>query len=85
MGRRTNLSANRLKANSKIQQVFKDFGVGIYERDKNVAFATWWRKKVSETETRGDQLFAEPLVTNKMDSIDIQFQTGYHSQQITIG
>jgi|TARA_B110000114_G_scaffold119648_1_gene125373 hypothetical protein len=53
MGRRTNLSANRLKANSKIQQVFKDFGVGIYERDKNVAFATWWRKKVSETETRG--------------------------------
>jgi len=54
MGLRANPAANRFKTNSKIQQVFKDFGVGIYERDKNVAFATWWRKKVSETETRGD-------------------------------
>jgi ribosomal protein L23 len=60
----------RFKTNSTIQQVFKDFGDVTYQGSKYVAFAKRWRTKVSVSETRGEYLFSEPLITNKVDVVE---------------
>jgi len=52
-----------------IRKVLKHFGDVRYEGDKYVAFAKWWRAKVNDTETRGEYLFAEPLVPNKVELV----------------
>ena len=57
-------SSKRFKTNDRIQQVYKDFGDVRYEGDKFKAFTQWWRSKVSDTETRGEYLFSEPLTVN---------------------
>ena len=50
--------------------MYKDFGDVRYKGDKYVAFSKLWRSKVSESETRGEYLFATLLVTNKVDVVD---------------
>tara|TARA_B100000787_G_scaffold51100_1_gene36899 strand:- start:65 stop:232 length:168 start_codon:yes stop_codon:yes gene_type:complete len=50
--------------------VYKDFGDVRYEGDKYVAFSKLWKSKVSESETRGEYLFAKLLVTSKVDVVD---------------
>ena len=57
-------SSKRFKTNDRIQQVYEDFGDVRYEGDKFKAFTQWWRSKVSDTETRGEYLFSEPLTVN---------------------
>jgi hypothetical protein len=52
--------------NTAIHQVYEDFGDVRYEGDKYLAFTKWWRGKVSDTETRGEYLFAEPPTPNKV-------------------
>ena len=59
-----NPSSKRFKTNDRIQQVYEDFGDVRYEGDKFKAFTQWWRSKVSDTETRGEYLFSEPLTVN---------------------
>ena len=47
-------------------RVYEDFGDVRYEGDKYLAFTKWWRGKVSDTETRGEYLFAEAPTPNKV-------------------
>lgn len=60
----------RFKTSKKMLQIYKDFGDVRYEGDKYLAFATWWRGKVSDTDTRGTYLFAEPLRDNRVSYIE---------------
>ena len=62
----SNPSANRFKTNDSIRQVYDYFGDVRYEGDKYLAFTKWWRGKVSDTETRGEYLFAEAPTPNKV-------------------
>ncbi|MDB3914353.1 hypothetical protein N9364_00705 [Alphaproteobacteria bacterium] len=54
------------ETDKQINQVYKDFGDVRYDGDKYIAFTKWWTSKVSDTETRGEYLFAEPNTVNKV-------------------
>ena len=58
------------QTDKQINQVYKDFGDVRYDGDKYIAFTKWWTSKVSDTETRGEYLFAEPTTINKVMLIE---------------
>ena len=65
------VSANKVKlTNSQIHQTYRDFGDVRYEGSKYLAFTKWWISKVSEKETRGEFLFAEPVSATSVMLID---------------
>lgn len=37
-----------------------------------IAFTQWWRSKVSDTETRGEYLFSEPLTVNAVMLVEVK-------------
>ena len=55
---------------TKLHQIYNDFGDVRYEGSKHKAFTDWWIHKVNETETRGEYLFAEPIQSNKVELIE---------------
>jgi hypothetical protein len=65
----TNPSGNRFKTNEPIQQVYADFGDVRYEGNKYIAFAQWWKGKVSNGEKRGEFLFAEPKTVMRVELV----------------
>lgn len=46
----------------KMLTVYEDFGDVGFEGCRYAAFARWWRNRVNTNETRGERLFAEPLL-----------------------
>ena len=46
----------------KMLRVYEDFGDVRFEGCRYAAFARWWRERVNTNETRGERLFAEPLL-----------------------
>lgn len=60
---------NRFETNEPIQRVYADFGDVRYEGDEYIAFAQWWRSKVSVTEKRGEFLFAEPKTARRVELV----------------
>lgn len=55
---------------TKLQQIYNDFGDVRYEGSKHKAFTDWWIHKVNETETRGEYLFAKLIQSNKVKLIE---------------
>jgi len=51
-------------------QVYKDFGDVRYTGDRYVAFYNWWRNRVNTNETRGEYLFAEPVIAGKVEVLE---------------
>lgn len=62
-------SSNRFKTNESIHQVYKDFGDVRYEGCVYVAFTRWWIAKLSDVDTRGTYLFAEPYTGTKVEMV----------------
>lgn len=50
--------------------LYQDFGDVRFQGDKYKAFTDWWCTKLSQFETRGTHLFAEPILTKKVSVID---------------
>ncbi|MDC3402010.1 hypothetical protein OA101_03005 [Alphaproteobacteria bacterium] len=65
-----NPSANRFKTKKKLLKVYEDFGDVLYEGDRYVAFAKWWNAKLTNGETKGAYLFAEPLTEMKVELVE---------------
>ena len=50
----------------KMLRVCEDFGDVRFEGCRYAAFARWWRNRVNTNETRGERLFAEPLLQHSV-------------------
>lgn len=50
----------------KMLMVYEDFGDVGFEGCRYAAFARWWRNRVNTNETRGERLFAEPLLQHSV-------------------
>jgi hypothetical protein len=64
-----NSHGNRFETNELIQGTYADFGDVRYKGDKHIAFARWWRGKVSIKEKRGEFLFAEPMTEKRVELV----------------
>ena len=68
-----NLCANPQAYKSKVSEgmlrVFNDFGDVRYKGNKLKGFCDWFNAKVSDTETKGTYLFAEPHTIDKVELI----------------
>nr|WP_213395950.1 hypothetical protein [Yoonia sp.] len=51
-----------IEQQQKMLRVYEDFGDVGFEGCRYAAFARWWRERLNTNETRGERLFAEPLL-----------------------
>ena len=65
----SNPQANKSKVSANMWQVYNDFGDVRYKGSKLKAFSDWFNEKVSDTDTKGTYLFAEPITINKVELI----------------
>jgi len=76
-------NAGRLESNSSNTSeltVADDFGDVNYTGDKYKAFTSWWCERISDQDTKGTYLFAEPVTASKIELVDDKQQALSASQ-----